>query len=103
MPPSLLEKVSCGGRSIKMSVSSSNKVKNWVDAINDAALRPPEGWCNRHRYGSYAPPRGLTDDRSFVQWFIDGEAAFDAIASSIQEAKSEVGISTLKSVLFFFL
>jgi phospholipase D1/2 len=25
-----------------------------------------------------------------VQWFIDGQAAFEAIASSIEEAKSEV-------------
>jgi len=25
-----------------------------------------------------------------VQWFVDGQAAFKAIASSIEEAKSEV-------------
>lgn len=81
-----------------MRVRNNDKVKNWVDAINDAVLRPPEGWCNPHRYGSFAPPRGLTDDGSFVQWFIDGEAAFDAIATSIEEAKSEVGISILKSM-----
>ncbi|KAJ1692083.1 hypothetical protein LUZ63_008781 [Rhynchospora breviuscula] len=89
----LFEKVSCGSRSIKMRVRSSNKVKNWVGAINDAALRPPEGWCNPHRYGSFAPPRGLHNDGSLVQWFIDGEAAFDAIASSIEEAKSEIFIT----------
>lgn len=77
---------------------NSDKVKNWVGMINEAALRPPEGWCNPHRYGSFAPPRGLTDDGSHVQWFIDGEASFDAIATSIEEAKSEVRISNLQSM-----
>lgn len=85
--------VSCGSRSIKLRVRSSAKVKDWVAAINDAGLRPPEGWCSPHRFGSYAPPRGLTEDGSQVQWFIDGQAAFDAIASSIEEAKSEIFIT----------
>jgi hypothetical protein len=64
-------------------------VKDWVTAIN-AARQPPEGWCYPHRFGSFAPPRGLMEDGSMVQWFIDGQAAFEAIASSIEEAKSEV-------------
>lgn len=37
-----------------------------------------------------APPRGLNDDGSQAQWFIDGQAAFEAIAASIENAKSEV-------------
>ncbi|OMO55717.1 Phospholipase D family [Corchorus capsularis] len=60
---------------------SSAKVKNWVAAINDAGLRPPEGWCHPHCFGSFAPPRGLTEDGSQAQWFVDVKAAFDAIAS----------------------
>ncbi|TVU21216.1 hypothetical protein EJB05_30841, partial [Eragrostis curvula] len=83
--------VSSGGRTIKLRTRSSAKVKDWVTAIN-AARRPPEGWCSPHRFGSFAPPRGLTEDGSVVQWFIDGKAAFDAIASSIEEAKSEVSL-----------
>jgi len=71
---------------------SSAKVKDWVTAIN-AARRPPEGWCHPHRFGSFAPPRGLAEDGSVVQWFIDGRATFDAIASSIEEAKSEIFIT----------
>lgn len=59
-------------------------------AINDAGLRPPEGWCHPHRYGSFAPLRGLTEDGSQAQWFIDGKAAFEAIALAIEDAKSEV-------------
>jgi hypothetical protein len=43
----------------------------------------------------------LTEDGSVVQWFIDGHAAFDAIASSIEEAKSEV--SALQEVKIFLL
>ena len=82
-------KVSSGGRSIKLRTRSSSKVKDWVTAIN-AARQPPEGWCYPHRFGSFAPPRGLLEDGSMVQWFIDGQAAFEAIASSIEEAKSEV-------------
>nr|XP_018678171.1 PREDICTED: phospholipase D zeta 1-like isoform X1 [Musa acuminata subsp. malaccensis] len=85
--------ISCGNRTVKIRTRSNAKVKDWVAAINDAGLRPPEGWCYPHRFGSFAPPRGLTDDDSFVQWFIDGEAAFGAIASSIEEAKSEIFIT----------
>ncbi|PAN31060.1 hypothetical protein PAHAL_5G392000 [Panicum hallii] len=84
--------VSSGGRAIKLRTRSSAKVKDWVTAIN-AARRPPEGWCHPHRFGSFAPPRGLTEDGSVVQWFIDGRAVFDAIASSIEEAKSEIFIT----------
>ncbi|XP_058077633.1 phospholipase D zeta 1-like isoform X2 [Magnolia sinica] len=82
-------RVSCGTRSIKLRAKSSGKVKDWIAAINDAGLRPPEGWCHPHRFGSFAPPRGLTEDGSQAQWFVDGKAAFEAIASSIEEAKSE--------------
>ncbi|PKA58407.1 Phospholipase D p1 [Apostasia shenzhenica] len=85
--------ISCGNRSIDLRVKSNAKVKDWVAAVNDAGLRPPEGWCYSHRFGSFAPPRGLIDDGSQVQWFIDGQAAFDAIASSIEDAKSEIFIT----------
>ncbi|XP_058077634.1 phospholipase D zeta 1-like isoform X3 [Magnolia sinica] len=86
-------RVSCGTRSIKLRAKSSGKVKDWIAAINDAGLRPPEGWCHPHRFGSFAPPRGLTEDGSQAQWFVDGKAAFEAIASSIEEAKSEIFIT----------
>ncbi|KAK9288199.1 hypothetical protein L1049_016648 [Liquidambar formosana] len=85
-------KVTCGSRSIKLRSKSNARVKDWVAAINDAGLRPPEGWCHPHRFGSFAPPRGLTEDGSQAQWFVDGRAAFEAIASSIEEAKSEIFI-----------
>ncbi|BBG93147.1 phospholipase D P1 [Prunus dulcis] len=85
-------KVACGNRSINLRVKSSSKVKDWVASINDAGLRPPEGWCHPHRFGSFAPPRGLTEDGSRAQWFIDGRAAFEAIASAIEDAKSEIFI-----------
>ncbi|KAE8660164.1 Phospholipase D p1 [Hibiscus syriacus] len=85
-------KVTCGIRSIRLRTKSSAKAKDWVAAINDAGLRPPEGWCHPHRFGSFAPPRGLTEDGSQAQWFVDGRAAFDAIASSIENAKSEIFI-----------
>ncbi|KAL5146844.1 Lysine-specific demethylase JMJ25 [Glycine soja] len=41
-------------------------------------------------FGSFAPIRGLTEDGSQAQWFVDGQATFEAIATSIQDAKSEV-------------
>ncbi|KAG6756928.1 hypothetical protein POTOM_037227 [Populus tomentosa] len=85
-------KVTCGNRSIDLRSKSGARVKDWVAAINDAGLRPPEGWCHPHRFGSFAPPRGLSDDGSQAQWFIDGRAAFDAIASAIEDAKSEIFI-----------
>ncbi|XP_058212536.1 phospholipase D zeta 1 isoform X1 [Rhododendron vialii] len=85
-------KVSCGVRSIKLRSKSNAKVKDWVAAINDAGLRPPEGWCHPHRFGSFAPPRGLTEDGSQAQWFVDGQTAFEAIALAIEEAKSEIFI-----------
>ncbi|PIN08802.1 Phospholipase D1 [Handroanthus impetiginosus] len=85
-------RVTCGTRSIKLRAKSNAKVKDWVAAINDAGLRPPEGWCHPHRFGSFAPPRGLTEDGSQAQWFVDGRAAFEAIALAIEEAKSEIFI-----------
>ncbi|KAM7469917.1 hypothetical protein LguiA_008100 [Lonicera macranthoides] len=85
--------VSSGNRCIKLRSTSIAKVRDWVSAINDAGLRPPEGWCNPHRFGSFAPPRGLIEDGSEAQWFIDGQAAFEAIASSIENAKSEIYIT----------
>ena len=87
-----------------MRTKSNAKVKDWVAAINDAGLQPPEGWCHPHRFGSFAPPRGLTEDGSQAQWFIDGRAAFEAIAIAIEEAKSEVcccGFSNLTCTLIF--
>ncbi|KEH37186.1 phospholipase D zeta 1 isoform X2 [Medicago truncatula] len=85
-------KVTCGIRSIRIRAKSSNKVKDWVTAINDVGVRPPEGWCHPHRYGSFAPPRGLVEDDSQAQWFVDGQAAFEVMASSIEDAKSEIFI-----------
>ncbi|KAD3641539.1 hypothetical protein R6Q59_004158 [Mikania micrantha] len=82
--------VSSGNRKITIRSKTKAKARTWVSAINDAGLRPPEGWCHPHRFGSFAPPRGLTDDDSEAQWFVDGLAAFDAIALAIEEAKSEI-------------
>lgn len=85
--------VSCGNRTVKIRTKRANYARDWVAAINDAGLRPPEGWCHPHRYGSFAPPRGTFNDGSEAQWFIDGKAAFDAIASGIEYAKSEIFIA----------
>nr|XP_043629178.1 phospholipase D zeta 1 isoform X2 [Erigeron canadensis] len=64
--------VSCGSRSITIRSRNKAKVRDWVAAINDAGLRPPE------------------DDGSQAQWFVDGRAAFEAIALAIEGAKSEI-------------
>ncbi|KAI5065331.1 hypothetical protein GOP47_0020026 [Adiantum capillus-veneris] len=85
--------VACGNRTIKIRSKRAGNARDWVAAINDAGLRPPEGWCHPHRYGSFAPPRGTYDDGSEAQWFIDGEAAFNAIALAIEQAKSEIFIA----------
>ncbi|ONK61799.1 uncharacterized protein A4U43_C08F33700 [Asparagus officinalis] len=92
MDNSTRSEVSCGNRTIKLRVRSSAKVKDWVVAINDVGLRPPGGWCMPHCFGSFDPPRGLTEYGSQVQWFVDGQAAFGSIASSIEVAKSEIFI-----------
>ncbi|CAH9073877.1 unnamed protein product [Cuscuta epithymum] len=86
-------KVCCENRSIKFRTSSHAKVKDWISAINDAGLKSREGWCGTHRFGSFAPQRGLTEDGSHAQWFIDGRAAYEAIASSIESATSEIYIT----------
>ncbi|CAI9103469.1 OLC1v1001952C1 [Oldenlandia corymbosa var. corymbosa] len=86
-------KVSCGTRRVKLRSSNYARVKDWVSAINDVGLTPHDGWCKTHRFGSFAPPRGLADDGSQAQWFIDGKTAFEAIASSVEKAKSEIFIT----------
>ncbi|CAH9109126.1 unnamed protein product [Cuscuta europaea] len=85
-------RVTCGMRSIKLRAKSNAKVKDWVASINDTGLRAPEGWCHPHRFGSFSPQRGLVEDDSQAQWFVDGRAAFEAIALAIDEAKSEIFI-----------
>lgn len=99
------QKVSCGNQSIRLRTTSNAKVTEWVTAINEAGLKPPEGWCHPHRFGSFAPQRGLTEDGSQAQWFIDGQAAFEAIASAIEIAKSEVNLLfyLLKAAQFSYL
>ncbi|TYG96037.1 hypothetical protein ES288_A11G315700v1 [Gossypium darwinii] len=68
-------RVSCGSWSMDLRVTS---------------VGAPEGWCYPHRFSSFAPPRGLNEDGSQAQWYVDGKAAFEAIASSIEKAKSEL-------------
>ncbi|XP_024979778.1 phospholipase D zeta 1-like [Cynara cardunculus var. scolymus] len=86
-------KVTCGNRSTKIRSTSKAKVRNWITAINNTGQKPIEGWCNSHRFGSFAPQRGLTDDGSQAQWFVDGQVAFEAIALSIANAKSEIYVT----------
>lgn len=85
--------VTCGNRTIKIRTKRAGSARDWVAAINDAGLRPPEGWCHPHRYDSFAPPRGLFSDGSEAQWFIDGKSAFNAIATALEGAKSEIFIA----------
>ncbi|KAK4476714.1 hypothetical protein RD792_015874 [Penstemon davidsonii] len=85
--------VSCGNRNIKLRTTSHAKVQDWVSAINEVGSKRNEGWCHPHRFNSFAPTRGLVEDGSQAQWFIDGKAAFEAIASSIESAKSEIYIT----------
>ncbi|XP_024392691.1 phospholipase D zeta 1 [Physcomitrium patens] len=82
--------VNCGNRELKFRTSRAVSARDWVDAINNAAVKPSDGWCNPHRFGSYAPQRGMTADGSVAQWFIDGRAAFDAIMMAIESAQSEI-------------
>lgn len=85
--------VSSGNRSMKLRAGSHAKIKDWVSAINDVGFKLPEGWCHPHRFGSFAPSRGLTEDGSQAQWFVDGQTAFEAIASAIENANSEIYIT----------
>ncbi|KAI3448533.1 hypothetical protein Pfo_005198 [Paulownia fortunei] len=82
--------VSCGNRNIKLRTTSHAKVQDWVSAINAVGSKHSESWCHPHRFNSFAPTRGLVEDGSLAQWFIDGKAAFEAIALSIESAKSEI-------------
>ncbi|KAG8363867.1 hypothetical protein BUALT_Bualt19G0067200 [Buddleja alternifolia] len=85
--------VSSGNRDIKIRTTSRAKVQDWISAINMVGSKCSESWCHPHRFNSFAPSRGLVDDGSQAQWFIDGKAAFEAIASSIESAKSEIYIT----------
>ncbi|KAJ0513871.1 putative phospholipase D [Helianthus annuus] len=86
-------RVTCGNRSTKIRSTSSAKIRDWISAIYNASQKPIEGWCNPHRFGSFAPQRGLTDDGSQAQWFVDGQVAFEAIALAIANAKSEIYVT----------
>ncbi|EPS61308.1 hypothetical protein M569_13489, partial [Genlisea aurea] len=85
--------VSHGNQSIKVRTTSQAKVQSWVSAINAIGMKGSESWCNPHRFNSFAPIRGLAEDGSQAQWFVDGKAAFEAIATSIENANSEIFIT----------
>lgn len=93
-------KVSCENRNIKIRTTSQAKVHYWVSAINGVGSKHSESWCHPHRFNSFAPTRGLVEDGTLAQWFIDGKAAFEAIALSIESAKSEVKFPILCDHLF---
>ncbi|VVA96594.1 unnamed protein product [Arabis nemorensis] len=76
--------VTSGDRTVRLRTTSCGKVKEWVKAVGEAGCYSP------HRFGSFAPPRGLTSDGSQAQWFVDGHTAFEAIAFAIQNATSEI-------------
>ncbi|KAK6143935.1 hypothetical protein DH2020_024283 [Rehmannia glutinosa] len=80
-------------RTIKLRTTSQAKAQEWVSAINAVGSKHSESWCHPHRFNSFAPTRGLVEDGSLAQWFIDGKAAFEAIALSIESAKSEIYIT----------
>lgn len=75
---------------IRILVRQAAGSKDWVAAINEAGLQAPEAWCHPHRFGSFAPPRGMIPDGSEAQWFVDGRAAFEAVANALGSAKNEV-------------
>ncbi|KAL1211749.1 Phospholipase D zeta 2 [Cardamine amara subsp. amara] len=77
-------KVTSADRTVRIRTTSCRKVKEWVKAVDEAGCYSP------HRFGSFAPPRGLTSDGSQAQWFVDGHTAFEAIAFAIQNATSEI-------------
>lgn len=83
-------KVSSGNRSFKIRTTSNSKVLEWVSGINAVGSKRSESWCHPHRFNSFAPTRGLVEDGSLAQWFIDGKSAFESIASSIERARSEI-------------
>ncbi|KZV19469.1 phospholipase D p1 [Dorcoceras hygrometricum] len=85
--------VSGGNRNIKLRNTSHAKVREWVSAINEVGSKRSESWCSLHRFNSFAPTRGLVEDGSQAQWLIDGKAAFEAIASSLEKASSEIYIT----------
>ncbi|KAK6121109.1 hypothetical protein DH2020_045135 [Rehmannia glutinosa] len=80
-------------RTVKLRTTSQAKAQEWVSAINAVGSKHSESWCHPHRFNSFAPTRGLVEDGSLAQWFIDGKAAFEAIALSIESAKSEIYIT----------
>ncbi|KAF3773913.1 Phospholipase D zeta 1 [Nymphaea thermarum] len=65
-----LEFLSCRSRTLKLRTSNKAKVHDWVVSVNDAAVRPPEGWCYPHRFCAFSPLRGLNEDGSQAQWYV---------------------------------
>jgi hypothetical protein len=68
-------------------LDQSNKKKE--NRINELEHLINKGNGNNN-YTMAKKPRGLIEDDSHAQWFVDGQAAFEVIASSIEDAKSEV-------------
>ncbi|KAI8985892.1 hypothetical protein BDB01DRAFT_720977 [Pilobolus umbonatus] len=66
---------------------SRREVDDWMASIKNALRH--NVWIENHRFGSFAPIR----ENANVEWFVDGENHFKAVAKAILDADSEIFIA----------
>ncbi|XP_062605335.1 phospholipase D1-like [Saccostrea cucullata] len=68
---------------------TGRKADEWQAAIEDVAKTTGKDYARVSRFEAFAPIR----EKSYAQWFIDGDSYFSAVADALEEAKEEIFIS----------
>ncbi|GIY48766.1 phospholipase D1 [Caerostris darwini] len=72
-----------------LKCESDHQAESWVIEFNFMLDRGSKDFVRPNRYGSFAPPRPLTECR----WIVDGATYFEAVAEVLDKAKEEIFIA----------
>lgn len=75
-------------RVLRVRPDSRAHVQRWLERLRQQADQSE--WCQKHRYGSFAPIRRVSD--SSLEWLIDARQYFAKVVEAIEAAKREIFI-----------
>lgn len=76
-------------RQLLLSCWTERKASEWMKSIVHVMATTGADWIKEHPHSSYAPIR----ENCYAQWFVDGEAYFDAVADALESAEEEILIT----------
>ncbi|GFQ75189.1 phospholipase D1 [Trichonephila clavata] len=76
-------------RQLHVTCESIEQAHVWMEEFNFVLDRSSKDFMCLNRYGSFAPPRQLTECR----WIVDGATYFEAVAEVLEKATEEIYIT----------